>query len=196
MHLRLLNDRFTKIHGGVMDTRDDLQEKLGLRKRFCEETSRSYKEQSNEMKERHDAELSRHAQSTKQQVDAERASHQLDAQHHEMEKDYFKKSKSCCSNKNELISEICALEKMRGELTRMKGLSASIRDCEVGKWVHEPCTVTCGGGKQRSTRPMTVAPVNGSPCPAREMEQDCGMAPCPIDCALDDWCGWSSCSCP
>ena len=41
-----------------------------------------------EMEERHDAELSRHAQSSEQKVESERAPHQFDAQHHEMEKDH------------------------------------------------------------------------------------------------------------
>lgn len=45
-----------------------------------------------------------------------------------------------------------------------------------------------------STRTVTLEPKGGAVCPALRLEEDCGMDPCPVDCILDDWSGWSSCS--
>jgi len=93
------------------------------------------------------------------------------------------------------LSEICALKKIRGELEKMEGNKVFITDCEVTDWQVEDCTVSCGGGFMFKHRSIVVHPIgNGMKCPPLEERVVCNMFYCPIDCVLDDWSGWSTCS--
>jgi hypothetical protein len=67
--------------------------------------------------------------------------------------------KECCDEQNALKSEICALEKVRGELFKMKGVEMFIIDCEVGAWEEGKCSVSCGGGVLTKTRFVCVGQV-------------------------------------
>merc|ERR1719313_1345722 len=79
----------------------------------------------------------------------------------------------------------------------MKGqnLDIFIQDCELSDWTPETCSATCAGGMQKLTRSVITLPVgDGMTCPPLEMERKCNEQPCPIDCKMDSWSGWSSCS--
>ena len=78
-------------------------------------------------------------------------------------------------NINNLISEGCALGKIRGELEKMKGHTnpAFLQDCEVTDWNPDECSVTCAGGIQKLTRAVSVHPVGGAECPPLEMMRKC-----------------------
>jgi hypothetical protein len=57
------------------------------------------------------------------------------------------------------------------------------------------CTVSCGHGKQAQYRYTKVHPDHGGvPCP-RTIEQfiDCSPDPCPVDCVISVWSGWTPC---
>jgi hypothetical protein len=115
-------------------------------------------------------------------------------QHGELDAEYHKEMTSCCDNKNAFTGEICALEKIRGELYRLEGLKVFITDCEVSDWVDEECSASCAGGKQERTRSIIVHPINGTQCPPLKMERSCNVEGCPVDCELEEWGGWSDCS--
>merc|ERR1719440_1092876 len=69
-------------------------------------------------------------------------------------------------------------------------------DCEVSEWEDEgDCTTSCGTGDQRQTRFITVATDHGGvECPSDvEQDVDCAPDPCPVDCILAEWSGWSPC---
>lgn len=69
-------------------------------------------------------------------------------------------------------------------------------DCRVSDWGGcDPCTKTCGGGKQTCHRNVVSQPSNGGKaCPALSGEQPCGSAPCPVDCAVTAWDSCSQCT--
>jgi len=73
-----------------------------------------------------------------------------------------------------------------------------IQDCEVGDWVDNDCAVTCGGGTQSVTREILQAagPAEnpGAECPPVMQEQECNKQACPIDCLMNDWSEWTSCT--
>merc|ERR1719373_1167912 len=100
----------------------------------------------------------------------------------------------CCDNQNDLMSEKCALSKIRGELQKLEGQNVFITDCEVSEWRYEACDKTCGGGQRKMTRSVLVHPVGGMECPATEGFESCNEDPCPVDCVTEDWGGWSACS--
>jgi len=109
--------------------------------------------------------------------------------------EFVANSKECCDNKNTMKSELCALEKIRGELTRMEGVEVFITDCEVSDFQEEDCSVSCGGGTVKSTRSVLAHKVGkGLTCPKLEKVEACNDHPCPIDCRAGDWSGWSECS--
>jgi len=132
---------------------------------------------------------------TEEQNAAEKGSHTQNALHTEQATSYTKEMKKCCDNQNMYRSEICALKKIRGELSKMEGQNTFITDCEVTNWQEEDCSVSCGGGTSVKTRKIVVHPIgNGMKCPPLQALMSCNMDPCPVDCVLGDWSGWSTCS--
>jgi len=91
---------------------------------------------------------------------------------------------------------LCALKKIRGELYKLKGggHSAFFQDCEVSKWDPEECTKKCGGGEQKLTRNVLAQPKGGTKCLPLAAMGSCNNFPCPVDCKLHQWGGWSKCS--
>ena len=56
------------------------------------------------------------------------------------------------------------------------------------------CSATCGGGTQsRHVQILQPAAATGKPCVLKPVTRTCGMVPCPIDCAIGAWGGWSGC---
>jgi Mg-chelatase subunit ChlD len=105
--------------------------------------------------------------------------------------------KTCSSNYINYETEICGLKKIRGELYKIKGSgSAFFQDCEVGKWNPEECTKSCNGGEQKLTRSILTQEQEGAKCLPLEAMRSCNNQPCPIDCKLESWTGWSKCSAP
>merc|ERR1719201_2038594 len=104
--------------------------------------------------------------------------------------------KTCSTNYINFETELCALKKIRGELYKMKGggHSAFFQDCEVSKWDPEECTKKCGKGEQKLTRSVLTHPNGGAKCLPLAAERSCNMVPCPVDCKLSVWSGWSKCS--
>jgi hypothetical protein len=92
-------------------------------------------------------------------------------------------------------TELCALKKIRGELYKMKGgHTAFFQDCIVSKWDPEECSKVCGGGEQKLTRNVMTHPNGGSECLPLNAMKKCNVKPCPVDCHLAAWAGWSKCS--
>jgi hypothetical protein len=77
-------------------------------------------------------------------------------------------------------------------------------DCEVSKWNGEAageiqyssCSRACGGGTQYTHRSiLNGGPAfGGAPCPNTRMYRACPYNPCPVDCSMNSWTIWSTCS--
>merc|ERR1719486_1567993 len=68
------------------------------------------------------------------------------------------------------------------------------QDCEVSKWDPEECTRKCSGGEQKLARSILTHPDGGAKCLPLAAMRSCNNAPCPVDCVLAAWSGWSKCS--
>merc|ERR1719379_666075 len=102
----------------------------------------------------------------------------------------------CSKNYIEYETQLCALKKIRGELYKVSGggHDAFFQDCEMSKWTPEACDKKCAGGLQNLTR-KTLTPENGgTQCLPPRMLKRCNDQPCPVDCELHAWSGWSKCS--
>jgi len=191
-----LKDRFLAVQAGIVDRRDELEGMIYSKQNFCEEADLMYTAQIDAMNTKLREEQAKLAEGTDNQNTAEQGSHQKSNQHDETAVEYTKTMQECCDNQNTAKSELCALEKIRGELLKIEGKSVtSISDCEVSEWSNEECSATCGGGTMTKSRSVVTQPEGGGmECPPLEMVESCNTHVCPTDCKLSDWGGWSSCS--
>merc|ERR1719487_1120647 len=126
----------------------------------------------------------------------------------QLSKELEAKQEDCDMRKTESTNQLCGIKTIRLEMYQLEGLNPLIQDCEVGDWVDQECSVSCGGGTQKVTRDIiseagpTIAAggkedAPGAACPPTMREQPCNDGPnevCPIDCVHSDWSGWGACS--
>jgi len=190
-----LKDRFLVVQAGIVEKRDELRANLEARRMFCREQEESMTTSIENMETTIREAHTNFAVGTEEQNQAEKGSHTQNKAHTTLSTNYETEMTKCCDNQNMYRSEICALTKIRGELEKMEGQKTFITDCEVTDWQMEDCSVSCGGGTMTKARKVVVHPVGkGMRCPPLEEEVSCNMKPCPVDCVLGDWSGWSSCS--
>jgi len=190
-----LKDRFLVVMAGILDKRNELEFELRERETFCEEQTKTYTDQINSMQNKLRDERESLAVSTGEQNEAETGSHTQSQAQHAASLEFVRNMQECCDNKNAMMSELCALGKIRGELNNMEGVKVFITDCEVSEWNEEECSVSCGGGAFKSTRNVITHKVGkGLSCPPLEKTESCNDFPCPVDCVVGEWSQWSSCS--
>merc|ERR1719247_1083414 len=136
------------------------------------------------------------AGATEKEATAGEEARQTAAEHEQLEDDLMKQMKTCSGNYINFESELCALKKIRGELYKMKGdgHSGFFQDCEVSKWEPEECSKKCAGGEQKLTRSVLTPRKGGTACLPLVAMAGCNHQPCPVDCKLHAWSGWSKCS--
>merc|ERR1719401_644472 len=191
-----LQERFLLIQAGIQDERDELLEEIAMLEHFCEETKKTL-----ETDIANDEDMLANAQTklaaaTEKEATAAETARQTAKENGELNADLVKQMKTCSTNYIQFETELCALKKIRGELYKMKGdgHSGFFQDCEVSKWEPEECTKKCAGGYQKLTRSVLTHPNGGSKCLPLAAERSCNNGPCPVDCKLSAWSGWSKCS--
>merc|ERR1719251_831373 len=192
-----LKDRFLVVNAGILDRKAELELDIRMKDEYCTQQTKLYETQISGMKKRLAKEKGDLAVGTQSQNENEEGSHQKSKQHAETAKRYTVEMRTCCDNKNTEKGTICALEKIRAKVTELKGDDKGIYfvDCAVSDWSDEECSVTCGGGTMQRTRSIITQPQGGGvPCPPLTAQVSCNEQTCPVDCELNDWEGWSSCS--
>jgi len=191
-----LRDMFLNIQAGIKGKRDELLAELLAMRKHCEDEKLNLESQISDAETDLKSWQTALAKATKEQNDAERNSKIKNEERIALIKELVRMLKLCKVNINNLVSEGCALGKIRGELEKMKGHTnpAFLQDCEVTDWNPDECSVTCGGGVQKLTRAVSVHPVGGAECPPLEMSRKCNEDECPVDCEMGDWSEWGDCS--
>jgi len=191
-----LQERFLLIQAGIQDERDQLMEEIASMEKACKETKETMETQIQD-----DADMLAEAQTklagaTEKEANAGETARQTATENNQLNQDLVKQMKTCSGNYINFETELCALKKIRGELYKMKGggHSAFFQDCEVSKWDPEECTKKCRGGSQKLTRSVLTHPDGGAKCLPLAAMKRCNLQPCPIDCKLSAWSGWSKCS--
>merc|ERR1719311_1900354 len=196
-----LQERFLLIQAGIKDDRDALMEDIADMEKHCEETKNTLETQI-----KNDEDMLADAQTklgfaTEKEATAGETARQTAAEHDQLDADLRKQMKTCNDNYINFESELCALKKIRGELMKMKGdgHSGFFQDCEVSKWDPEECTKKCFQkgrpfGEQKLTRSVITHPSGGAKCLPLAAMKKCNLQPCPVDCKIDVWSGWSKCS--
>merc|ERR550514_38865 len=163
---------------------------------YCEETKKMLETQIANDETSLENSQTKLAAATEKEATAGEEARQTAAENDQLNKDLVKQMKTCSQNYINFETEICALKKIRGELYKLKGTgsSAFFQDCAVSKWDPEECTKKCSGGDQKLTRSILTHPDGGAKCLPLAAMRSCNNQPCPVDCELDAWSGWSKCS--
>merc|ERR1719189_349612 len=190
-----LLDKFLVCQAGVMDRKAELEESIRQKQIYCEMESARYQETISGINTRLRKERGDLAEGPRRQNENEEGSHQKSSQHAAVAARYSSEMRLCCDNKNDARSELCALEKIRGEVAKIQNEDNYFVDCSVSDWTNEECSVTCGGGVMKRARSIiTQAQGGGVQCPPLTALVKCNEEACPVDCRLNDWEGWSGCS--
>jgi len=191
-----LQERFLLIQAGMTDERDDLMEAIANLEHFCEETKRTFETQIEDAQDRLNNAQTKLAAATEKEANAGEIARQTATENSQLNDELVKQMKKCSANYINFETELCALKKIRGELYKIKGggHSSFFQDCEVGKWDPEECTKKCNGGEQQLSRTVLSKPNGGAKCLPLFADRSCNNHPCPVDCRLEVWSGWSKCS--
>jgi len=191
-----LQSRFLAIQGGIADERDKLLEDISNLESSCLETKTTLETTISNDESLLRSSQTKLAMATEKESSAGEEARQTAKQNEQYNDDLVKQMKTCSTNYIGFETELCALKKIRGEVYKMKGggHSAFFQDCEVSQWEPEECTKVCAGGEQKLSRNVLTHPNGGAKCLPLEAEKSCNSGPCPVNCKLDAWSGWSKCS--
>jgi len=196
-----LQERFLLIQAGIKDDRDSLLEDIASMEHHCEQTKNTLEKQIQDDEDMLSDSQTKLGYATEKEATAGETARQTAAEHDQLDADLRKQMKTCTQNYLNFESELCALKKIRGELMKMKGdgHSGFFQDCEVSKWEPEECTKKCfqkgrSFGEQKLTRSVLTHPDGGAKCLPLAAMKKCNLQPCPVDCKVSTWSGWSKCS--
>eukprot|EP00747_Dinoflagellata_sp_TGD_P156417 gnl/TRDRNA2_/TRDRNA2_177661_c10_seq3.p1 gnl/TRDRNA2_/TRDRNA2_177661_c10~~gnl/TRDRNA2_/TRDRNA2_177661_c10_seq3.p1 ORF type:complete len:907 (+),score=200.21 gnl/TRDRNA2_/TRDRNA2_177661_c10_seq3:93-2723(+) len=189
-----MRDKFLQILSGIQDKADSMRRQLAKVRLGCETQTKNLEAQIDESETRLKEQQSLLASATKDQNEAEGNSRMKNIELKALQKDYAKTMAECRLEITKYQTEICGFKKIRQEVLKLEGVKVFITDCQLSAWTPEDCSVTCGGGTQKLTRKIVQLPVGGAPCQPLEMMQPCNPQGCPIDCKMNKWSSWSSCS--
>jgi len=196
-----LQERFLLIQSGIQDERDTLLENIANLKRMCDETRNTLETQIKDDEDLLQECNTKLGMATEKEASAGEEADTANRLHGQLTTELHKQMKSCQDNYVQFETELCALKKIRGELYKMKGSghSAFFQDCEVSKWEPEECSQDCKRadgpeGEQHLARNVLVHSDGGAKCLPLAAIKKCNLQPCPIDCKLEAWTGWSKCS--
>merc|ERR1719393_548496 len=190
----LLNDAISTMVGELRDV--FVKEKTAYETQLaeCNKISAEYKAQIKDWEGIHDQAEVTLAQAITQ-IDTNQAEMEAkETEYADLKAQFNAKMLDCVTKRNAILDTMCGIKIVRIELYKLAEQEAFFADCEVGDWVPQDCSVSCAGGMQVLTREVLVEANWGADCPPLSMEQECQTQPCPINCEMDDWSGWSGCS--
>jgi len=191
-----IQERFLLIQSGIKDEAENLLQEIAGMEASCKQTADTMEEQiADDSKRLSESELAL-ADGTRDEAQAGENARQTARENDQLNSDLKRQMKSCSVNYVNYESELCALKKIRGELyKKLAGTyTAFFQDCAVSKWDAEECTKKCEGGEQKLSRNVMTHPNGGAKCLPLTALKKCNLNPCPIDCKLATWTGWSKCS--
>jgi len=191
-----IQERFTLIQSGIQDERDNLKEDIAKMERKCKARKDNIEEQIKDAEQDLKDQQTKLADSMTCEANAAEDARLSNKEHGDATADLKEMMTTCTTNYQNFETELCGLRKIRGELYKMRGSGAPalFQDCKVGDWEPQECSKQCGGGVQKLTRSVAAQPQGGAKClPLVEMKS-CQDMPCPVDCQLESWDGWSKCS--
>jgi len=195
-----LQERFLLIQSGMKDEEADLQEEISKVEHYCDQARAGLEKQIADDQDMLSNAQTKLAEATEKEANAGEIARKTNDQHGETEGDLKYTMNKCTKKYLDAESELCALKKIRGELGKIQGGDGKtlFQDCEVSPWDPQQCTKDCAydgtGGDQNLTRSVLTREDGGAKCLPLKAMRSCNSQPCPVDCKLEVWSGWSKCS--
>lgn len=189
-----LREKLLLMQAGVFDKVDGMKASLAKMQGMCDSTQSNYRAQTDDLERRLKDQQAALAEATSVMVEVQEQSRLMERQLLQLKTEGKRTMQQCQSSLKGVALEICGVKQLRAELYHMEAKAPFIQDCEVSAWVPEECSSSCGGGTQRMQRSVVVPASLGVACPPLVMQRKCNEQPCPVDCRLEDWGGWSACS--
>jgi hypothetical protein len=190
-----LQERFMQIQFGIQDEHAQLLAELDRTEKHCKETQELLSKEIEGVELKLSDQQTYLAAAMAEEQDAGETGREENKVHHDFETQMFSEREDCSVEMRRLESEECGLKKIRGEISRMSNVEDPFfQDCEMTEWQAEECSVPCGGGIQKLGRSVITQPYKGASCLPLEAEKGCNWEACPVNCKMEDWQGWSSCS--
>jgi hypothetical protein len=191
-----LQQRFMLIQSGIEDAQDDLMSQIDSLEKSCKETESTITTKIENDEALLASYQTKLAAATEKESSAGEESRQTAKEKDQLDSDLRKQMKVCTANYLQYETEICSLKKIRGELAIKgdKNKPAFFQDCQVSKWTPEACSKKCAGGEQKLTRTVLTHPTGGAKCLPLAAKTSCNNMPCPVNCVLKSWSGWTKCS--
>merc|ERR1719329_1549307 len=197
-----LQGRFLQIQAGIADDRDALLEQIEKKDEDCKATKKTLEDSIAADNSLLSSSQTKLAAATEKEASAGEKGRQVAKENQGYNDDLLKQMKICSTNYIDFETELCALRKIRGDVFKkmQAGHKGFFQDCEVTKWSPEACSKVCGTGDQKLTRSVLTHPggenkkMIGAKCLPLSAEKVCNRSPCPINCHLETWSGWSKCS--
>lgn len=190
----MIRGKFQEVQSGLQEKFDQLKTSIAVTSANCTRMQGDFEAEIKRLEGRHSDEEALLAKATTEKTNAEEASRLKQVLKESQTEEFNTFMAKCSVNIKNFRTEKCGLGKIRTELYKVQGEEIVIQDCIVSDWATEQCTVTCGGGEQRLFRTILLHPHNGAACPPLEKVIPCSEQPCPVDCEVGDWSGWSQCS--
>lgn len=192
-----MQDRFILIQSGLKEDHDNVKDEIVETEKSCEETEETLSKSVEKAEHILKSYQTKLAEGTSCENEAAESGRLANTEFEELSKELEKMKAECSTNYQQFETEMCGLKKIRSDVyTKMKGVGGKpfFQDCKLSDWVPGECSKDCAGGVQVMTRSIDTQPQGGAGClPLTEMRR-CNEQPCPVDCRLSPWSGWSSCS--
>merc|ERR1719253_2116054 len=191
-----LQGRFLAIQAEIADARDELLDEISKLQDTCAETKKTLESSINNDGTLLSSSQTKLGTAMEKEASAGETGRQVAKENQQYNDDLVAQMKICSTNYGDFETELCALRKIRGDVfKKMKpGHTGFFQDCEVSPWSPETCSKVCAGGDQKLTRSVLTHPDGGCKCLPLSAMRSCNNHPCPVDCKLSTWSGWSKCS--
>jgi len=189
-----LQERFLLIQSGIQDDRDSLLQDIANMENHEKEIRQTIESEILQDQAVLSQSQTKLSFATEKEANAGETARQTAKQNEQLNADLVSTMKTCSGNYIKHETELCALKKIRGELYKMSGKEAFFVDCQVEAWDPEECSKKCGGGEQKLSRGVMTHPNGGAKCLPLNALKKCETQPCPVNCKLEPWAGWSKCS--
>jgi len=192
-----MQERFMLIQSGLKDEEENMKDEVVSLEGSCEETAVTLSRNVEKAEQTLKQYQTKLAEGTMCENEAAEVGRLTNIEFEEMSQELVKMKETCSSNYQQFETEQCGLKKVRSELyIKMKGLGQKpfFSDCKVSDWLPGECSKDCGGGTQQMTRSIDTQPEGGAKCLPLSQMRRCNEQPCPVDCRMGTWSGWSSCS--
>jgi hypothetical protein len=191
-----LQGRFLQIQAEIEDSRDALLDLIATTERNSDDIKKSLETSIANDGSLLSSSQTKLATATEKESSAGEVGRQVSKENDQYDSDLRRQMATCSTNYIGYETDLCALKKIRGDLFKklQPGHSGFFQDCEVSPWSPEACSAKCAGGDQKLTRSVMSHPNGGTKCLPLSAKKRCNRSPCPVNCALAQWSGWSRCS--